>query len=57
VFVLVVGLGGYFAAAVRARLARPRHRDVELVYLVVLAAAAALLVWVTEQSVRELLFG
>lgn len=57
VFVLVVALGGYFAAAVRARLARPRHRDVELVYLVVLAAAAALLVWVTERSVRGLLFG
>jgi hypothetical protein len=56
-FVLVVALGGYFAAAARARLARHRPSDVNLAYLVVLTAAAALLVWVTEQSIRVVLFG
>ena len=53
----MVALGGYFAAAARARLARHRPSDVNLAYLVVLTAAAALLVWVTEQSIRVVLFG
>lgn len=57
VFVLVVALGGYFATAVRTEIARHRPSDVDLAYLVVLTAAAALLVWVTEQSIRGVLFG
>lgn len=57
VFVLVVALGGYFATAVRAEIARHQPSDVDLAYLVALTAAAALLVWVTEQSVRGVLFG
>ncbi len=57
VFVLVVALGGYFAAAVRTRLARHHPSDVDLAYLVVLVAAAALLVWATEQSIEVVLFG
>lgn len=55
--VLAVALGGYFAADVRAELDRRRQVDVDLAYLVVLTAAVALLVWVTEQTVRSYLFG
>jgi hypothetical protein len=57
VFVLVVALGGYFAAAVRAKVAQHRQSEVDLVSLVVLTAAAAALVWVTEEAVRGVLFG
>jgi hypothetical protein len=55
--VLAVGLCGYFVTAVRAAVAQRTPSDVGLAYLVVRTATAALLVWVTEQSIRGLWFG